>query len=132
MGKIKFSEQTIRAGFLVQTPDWYGYKITKHTEKPSDKGTINHFLIFEGKTGEMNGVPVVFMCNEKADWVALPLFKAALGNQDPDPNKEYDWDDLVGLELEAMTKRGEDQNGAPRNSLIEFSPKGTNVKEWRV
>lgn len=119
--KIKFSAATVKAGFLVETPDWYKYRITKHMEKPASTGSINHILIFEGLTGEMTGVPVSKLINENADWVALPIFMAANGGQIQE-DQEYNWDDLVDVVLEAYTKRGARQDGTPMNDLVEFRP----------
>ena len=124
MGKIRFSPSTIRAGFLVENPDWYKYKIIKHLEKAATTGSVNHILVFEGQNGEMEGVPVSKLINEKADWVALPIFTAANGGNPINPDADYDWDELVGVVMEAYTKRGARQDGTPQNDLVEFKPVG--------
>jgi len=124
MGKIRFSPATIKAGFLVENPDWYDYEIVKHMEKAATTGSVNHILIFEGRSGEMDGVPVSKLINEKADWVALPIFVAANGGNPPDPESDYDWDDLVGVRMSVFTKRGARQDGTPQNDLVEFKPLG--------
>jgi len=133
---IRFSESTIKSGFLVVEPDWYGVKFVKHMEKDSkDKKSKNHILVAdviacnEGEdTSKMLGVPVTILINEKADWAALPLFKAANGGEDPEADVDYEFKDLVGVELDAYIQRGKRQDGTSQNEMIEFSPRGLNCK----
>jgi len=120
---MRFTPQAIKASFLVEHPDWYQYEITKHfTKKSADGQSTNHFLIFTGENGEMKDVPVTTLFNEKADWSMVPLFTAANGGELPDPDKEYNFEDLVGIHLECFTKRGARQDGTPMNQLTEYRP----------
>ena len=119
---IKFSESTIKSSFLVETPDWYDYECTKVLEKTNDKGSINYIFIFEGRSGDMKGVGVSKLINEKADWVLAPLFKAAFGELDPEA--EYDPQKLEGVTLQAYTKRGARMDGTPMNDLVDWRPIG--------
>lgn len=124
---IRFSESTIKAGFLVQNPDWYRYECVKVLEKPSSTGSKNYILVWEGRqtpgtSDEMNGVPVSKLINEKADWVFLPIFVAANGGEPVAPNVEMEPKDLVGITLEARTVRGTRQDGTPMNDLVEWRP----------
>ena len=124
MSKVRFSESAIRASYLVENPDFYEYEITRHTEKASDAGdSQNHFVTFEGRSGEMEHVPVNVLFNDKADWAYLPLFVAASGKAEISPEDEFDWDDLVGVKLKAMTKRGvRFGSDTPCNVLSDYRP----------
>jgi len=105
MGKIRFSEAAIKANYLVENPDWYEYEITNVVSKPTQAGdSNNNFVTFEGRSGEMQGVPVTIMFNDKADWTYLPLFTVAVGREIT-AEDEFEWDDLKGIKLQAMTKR---------------------------
>lgn len=120
---MRFSPQAIKASFLVENPGWYHYEITKVTSKPSEKGdSTNYFVVFEGRNGEMQDVPVTVLVNSKADWVALPIFTAANEGNKPEADKEYSFDDLKNIHMEAFTKRGTRQDGTPCNNLVEFRP----------
>lgn len=129
MAMIKFSAKAIRANFLVEHPDWYKYQITKILEKPSDDGqSTNFILIFTGQNGEMAGVDVSKLINEKADWIFYPVFKAANGGKDLAPDTEVNPNDLLNIQLEAYTKRGARRDGTPMNDLVDFRPL-TQLKE---
>ncbi len=119
---IKFSEKAIKQNFLVQNPDWYTYKCTDVKNKPASTGSKNYFYIFEGLSGEMKGVPVTKMANENADWIHYPIFKAFNGGKDLPPDSEVNPEDLIGVILEAYTKRGARQDGSPQNDLVDFRP----------
>jgi len=124
MTMINFSESEIKAGYLVQTPDWYDYVIKDHKEKPAKTdGSANHIFIFEGQNGEMSGVPVVKLYSSKVAAFMVPLFKAANGGKDLTPGAGIDPNDLVGITLQAYTKRGQNQEGSPINDLVDFRPK---------
>lgn len=125
MGKFRFTPEAIKASHLIEKPDWVEFEITKHMEKTSSGGdSINHIYIFEGRTPghEMEGVGVSLLINEKAQWVALPLFTACNGGVVPTEGDEFDWNDIVGVRLLAYCKRGRRQDGTPSNDLVEFKP----------
>ncbi len=120
---IKFSASAIKANFLVQNPAFYQYKCTAVKNKPTQAGdSKNYFYIFEGLNGEMEGVPVTHMANEKADWLHYPIFKAANGGKDLASDTEVNPEDMEGIVIEAFTKRGARQDGTPQNTLVEFRP----------
>lgn len=119
---IRFSEKSIKQNFLVQNPDWYRYKCTDVKEKAASTGSKNYFYIFEGLNGEMQGVPVTKMANEKADWIHYPIFKALNNGKDLPANTEVNPIDVIGCSLEAYTKRGARQDGSPMNDLVDFRP----------
>lgn len=122
MGKIKFSNDDIKAGYLVKTPGVYNYQIEKITEKPSGTdGTPNYTFRFKGLNGEMEGVVVFVMLSSKATWLLAPIFKAA-NNGELSSDSEYDVKDLEGCTVSAMTSRGTDNNGNLRNNLAGFAP----------
>lgn len=122
MGKIKFSNDDIKSGYLVKTPGVFSYQIEKVTEKPSGTdGSPNYTFRFKGLDGEMEGVVVFVMLSSKASWLLAPIFKAANAGQ-LDPNTEYDVKDLEGCSVRAMTTRGTDNNGNIRNNLAGFMP----------
>lgn len=120
---IRFSAAAIKANFLVENPDWYTYKCVEvRTKKSSDGNSTNYFYIFEGQNGEMTGVQVSHLANEKADWIHYPIFKAANGGKDLPADTEVNPEDMKDVVLEAFTKRGARQDGTPMNSLVEFRP----------
>lgn len=127
---IRFSASAIKANFLVENPDWYQYKCVDVKNKPATTGSKNYFYVFEGLNGEMLGVQVAKMANEKADWIHYPIFKAANGGVDLAPDTEVNPEDMKDVVLEAFTKRGQRQDGTPMNDLVEFRPvqKGQNMK----
>lgn len=125
MGAIRFSEGTLKAGFLVENPGVYEFELTQHKEMPSKSGTsTNHILTWTGRSGEMSEVPVTMFINEAADWVALPIWQAALHPKQVEKDAAYNWDDLVGIHLKAVCKRGErfGSNGVIENQLSDFRP----------
>ena len=121
---IRFSQADIKAGYLVQEPGWFDYIIKDHKTKPAKSdGSANHLFFFEGQSGEMQGVTVVKLYSSKVPAFMVPLFKAANGGKDLDENTEYNEADLVGVALQAYTKRGQNQEGSPINDLVDFRPK---------
>lgn len=120
---IRFSKSAIKASFLVQNPDWYKYKCVDVKSKPAATGNSkNYFYIFEGLNGEMEGVQVTYMANEKADWLHYPIAKAANNGVDLAPDSEVEPEDMKDIIIEAFTKRGQRQDGSPQNQLVEFRP----------
>ena len=123
MPKVHFSNEDIKAGFLVQNPGRYEYVIEKVIVKPAKSdGSPNYTFLFKGKSGEMDGVPVFVMISSKAGWLLTPIFKAANGGKPLDADAEYDTDDLVGVSLSAMTTRGQREDGSPFNMLSDYMP----------
>lgn len=123
MPKVRFSNEDIKAGFLVQNPARYEYVIEKVIVKPAKSdGSPNYTFLFKGKSGEMDGVPVFVMISSKAGWLLTPIFKAANGGKPLDPDQDYDTDDLVGVSLSAMTTRGQRDDGSPFNMLSDYMP----------
>ena len=119
---VKFTQEDIKSSYLVQTPDWYGYEITKVTEKPAKSdGSPNYWLTFKGKTGEMEGVLVTKLYSSKAGWAMVPLIKAVNGGKDVSSDTPFELNDLVGVQVQAMTRRG-DFNGTATNDLVDFRP----------
>lgn len=133
---MRFSEATIKSGFKVTQPDWYLLKISAHRDKPTAaKDSKNHFVTFdviqtqEGEEPEkMLGVPVVMMYNDKPEsaWTSLELFTVANGGE-LDPEKDYPFEELVGITLEGYIRRGTRQDGSSQNTISEFAPAGTNL-----
>ena len=122
MAKIKFSNDDIKSGFLVKTPGHYTYEIQKVTSKPaSTDGSPNYLFRFKGLNGEMEGVTVFVQISSKASWLMAPIFKAA-NNGVLDPEVEYDPEDLVGIQISAMTTRGTRQDGSLQNVLSDYRP----------
>lgn len=120
--KIRFSDADVKQGYLVKQPNWYQYKITKHTDKASKAGdSQNHWMIFTGLSGEMKDVEVVQNFNDKVPRFSVPFFTACNGGNPLDPTKDYDFDSTVGIVLEAYTQRGS-YEGTPRNDLVDFRP----------
>jgi hypothetical protein len=123
MPKVNFSNEDIKAGFLVQNPGRYEYVIERITVKPAKSdGSPNYTFLFKGKSGEMDGVPVFVMISSKAGWLLTPIFKAANGGKPLETGVEYDTDDLVGVSLSAMTTRGQREDGSPFNMLSDYMP----------
>ena|SRR5713226_1209652 len=125
--RIRFSESDVKAGYLVKQPNWYRFKVSKHTEKPTKAGdSQNHWMIFEGlqtpnSSNEMMGVEVVQNFNDKVPRFSVPFFTACNEGLPLNPEKDYNFDDTVGITLEAYAQRGS-YEGTPRNDLVDFRP----------
>ena len=139
---IRFSESTIKAGFLVTQPDWYKVTIAPKVNKKRTKAddSNNYFVTFEvvgirkgaGEEAEkMIGVPVTMMYNDKEEsaWTSVKLFTAANGGDPLTPDQDYEFEALGGITLEAYIKRGSRQDGSPQNVAEDFAPLGTNIRE---
>jgi hypothetical protein len=123
MPKVSFSNEDIKAGFLVQNPGRYEYTIKRVTVKPAKSdGSPNYTFLFQGTSGEMEGVPVFVMISSKAGWLLTPIFKAANGGKPLESGTDYDTDDLLGVSLSAMTTRGQREDGSPFNMLSDYMP----------
>ena len=122
MPVVNFTEEDIKSSYLVQNPDWYVYEITKITEKPArSDGSPNNWITFKGQTGEMKGVLVTKCYSSKAGWALIPLVKACNGGKDVTAETEFELNDLVGVRVQGMTRRG-DFNGSVVNDLVDFRP----------
>jgi len=125
-GLISFSESDIKAGYLVQEPNWYDYKILTCRENLSKKGTsTNYFVSLRGESGEMNGVEFQIMLNTSEGFRGkiIRLFQAANGGNELTAGKPYNWKDVIGLTISGYTLRGLDQNGNSINDVSDFRPK---------
>ena len=123
MGKIRFSKEAIKAGFLVENPGVYEFELTGHRELPATTGSVNHLLTWTGRSGEMDGVPVTMLINENASWVALPIWQAILHPKPPVEDEDYNWEDAIGVHLKALCKRGTRYgSNATENQLSDFRP----------
>lgn len=124
MPKVKFTNEDLKSSYLVQNPDWYDYEISKVTEKPAKSdGSPNYWITFKGVGAgqEMNGVLVTKLYSSKAGWAMVPLMKAINSGKEPLPETEFELNDLVGIKVTAMTRRG-DFNGSTINDLVDFRP----------
>ncbi len=120
MPAVTFTTEDLKSSYQVQNPGWFEYEITKISEKPATTdGSPNIFVTFMGKSGEMEGVRITWMNNSKANWKAVPLFKAANGGT-LESGRKYDYSDLIGCKVQAMTKRGD----RFPNELVDFRPAG--------
>jgi hypothetical protein len=122
MPVVKFTNEDIKSSYLVQTPDWYDYEVTKVTEKPAKSdGSPNYWITFKGQSGEMEGVLVTKLYSSKAGWAMVPLIKAVNGGKEPVSDTPFELNDLVGVKVSSMTRRG-DFNGTTINDLVDFRP----------
>lgn len=120
---IKFTESDLKEGYLVENPGWYEYKADTYVEKPAKTdGAPNHIWNFVGQNGEMTGVPVFKLISSKMRADLVVIMKAFNGGVNPAAGTEIEGKDTVGIVIEAMTKRGTDQNGKTINDLIDFRP----------
>lgn len=136
---IRFSESTIKAGFLVRQPDWYKLNVSSVRSKRTKADDSNNwFVTFDvvgtpkGEDAEaMMGVPVVMMYNDKEEsaWTSVKLFTAANGGETLVPGKEYEFSDLNGITLEGYIQRGTRQDDSPQNVITDYAPLETNIKE---
>jgi len=125
-GLITFSDSDVKAGYLVQEPGWYDYKILSARENPSKSGeTTNYFVEVRGESGEMKDVEFTIMFNTHKAFRGkiTRLFVAANGGNDLAPGKAYNWKDVIGITLQGYTQRGQDQNGNPVNDIPDFRPR---------
>lgn len=123
MPAIKFTEEDVKAGYLVKTPGRYKYELSNiKTKAARTDGSPNYIFVFKGLEGEMAGVAVFYMASSKAQWLIAPLVKAANGGEEPTPGVEYDLDSLKGVVLTAMTTRGQRDDGTYFNALGDFQP----------
>jgi hypothetical protein len=123
MPAITFTDEDIKAGFLVQNPGRYKYELSNVKVKPAKTdGSPNYTFVFKGLDGEMAGVSVFYMASSKAGWLIAPIVKAANGGKAPVPGQKYEIDDLKGVVLTAMTARGQREDGTYFNSLSDFKP----------
>jgi hypothetical protein len=122
MPAITFSNEDIKAGYLVQNPGRFKYEISNIKSKPAKTdGSPNYTIQFKGLDGEMEGVVVFVMISSKAPWLLAPIFKAASGGELV-PGKNYELDDLKGVVLSAMTVRGQREDGSQFNNLTDYRP----------
>ena len=120
---VKFTNEDIKSSYLVVNPDWYDYEISKVTEKPAKSdGSPNYWITFRGKSGEMEGVLVTKLYSSKAGWAMVPLIKAVNNGKEPGAETPFELNDLIGVSVTAMTRRG-DFNGSSINDLVDFRPK---------
>jgi hypothetical protein len=84
-------------------------------------GSPNDWITFKGVSGEMLGVLVTKCYSSKAGWALLPLVKACNGGKDVPPGVDFELNDLVGVRVSSMTRRG-DFNGSVINDLVDFRP----------
>lgn len=124
MSLISFTDSELKAGYLVQNPNFYEYVVTDFKEKPANTdGSPNYIWFLKGLSGEMEEVPVVKFCSSKMKTDLLNIMKAFNGGKDPAPGQTMDPKDTIGIHVEAYTKRGQDQNGKSINELTDFRPK---------
>lgn len=123
MPVLNFSDEDIKSGFIVQTPGRYNYEVSKISEKAAKTdGSPNYLLQFKGTSGEMTGVLVFVQISSKAKWLLAPIFKAANGGNPLVAGESYELNDLVGVNLSAMTTRGMRDDGTYFNSLGDWQP----------
>jgi hypothetical protein len=122
MPAISFSNDDIKAGYLIQNPGRYKYELTKIKVKPAKTdGSPNYVFQFKGLDGEMEGVVVFVMLSSKASWLIAPIVKACNGGV-LEAGVEYNVEDLAGCQVTAMTTRGTRDDGGMFNSLNDFKP----------
>ena len=123
MPVMKFTDEDIKAGFLVQNPGRYNYEIVDIKEKPAKSdGSPNYTFVCVGLSGEMKGVRVFVMASSKAGWLITPIFKAANNGVPLEAGRDYNTDDLKGVKVSAMTVRGQRDDGSYFNSLVDWKP----------
>lgn len=122
MPAIKFSNDDIKAGYLIQNPGRFTYELTNvKTKAAKSDGSPNYIFQFKGLDGEMEGVVVFVMLSSKAGWLIAPIVKACNGGE-LEAGVEYNPEDLKGCRVSAMTTRGTREDGGMFNSLNDFKP----------
>lgn len=122
MPAIRFSDQDIKAGFLVKNPGRYNYMLADYkTKAAKTDGSTNYILRFVGLNGEMKDVPVFVIISSKAQWLWTPIFTAANGGKELVPDQDYDIDTLKDIRLSAVTNRGT-RDGIQFNQLQDWKP----------